>query len=61
MWFIEGDISDCFGSLSHDILLRILAEKIHDQRFLRMIRKRLFERYLFLGERRIVSTGVNLA
>src|SRR6202012_2116481 len=22
VWFIEGDISDCFGSLSHEILLR---------------------------------------
>ena len=36
-WFIEGDISDCFGSLDHEILLKILAEKIHDQRFLRLI------------------------
>jgi group II intron reverse transcriptase/maturase len=36
-WFIEGDISDCFGSLGHEILLGILAEKIHDQRFLRLI------------------------
>ncbi|HEY6791553.1 MAG TPA: hypothetical protein VI365_30000 [Trebonia sp.] len=29
-WFIEGDISDCFGSFGHEILLGILAEKIHD-------------------------------
>jgi len=36
-WVIEGDISDCFGSLDHEILLKILAEKIHDQRFLRLI------------------------
>jgi group II intron reverse transcriptase/maturase len=36
-WFIEGDISDCFGSFSHEILLGILAEKIHDQRFLRLM------------------------
>jgi len=36
-WFIEGDISDCFGSLDHDFITRILAEKIHDQRFLRLI------------------------
>jgi hypothetical protein len=33
-WFIEGDISDCFGSFGHEILLGILAEKIYDQRFL---------------------------
>jgi retron-type reverse transcriptase len=36
-WFIEGDISDCFGSLRHEILLGILAGKIRDQRFLRLI------------------------
>jgi group II intron reverse transcriptase/maturase len=46
VWFIEGDISDCFGSLSHDILLRILAEKIRDQRFLRLIRNMLKAGYL---------------
>src|ERR1700729_2002511 len=26
-WFIEGDISDCFGSLDHSVLLEILGEK----------------------------------
>ena len=36
-WFIEGDISDCFGSLDHEIMVRILSEKIHDNRFLRLI------------------------
>jgi group II intron reverse transcriptase/maturase len=36
-WFIEGDITDCFGSLDHEILLSILAEKIRDGRFLRLI------------------------
>jgi len=37
VWFIEGDISDCFGSLDHSILRSILAEKIHDGRFLRLV------------------------
>jgi retron-type reverse transcriptase len=46
VWFIEGDISDCFGSIDHDILLGILAEKIHDQRFLRLIRNMLKAGYL---------------
>src|SRR6266568_6481810 len=46
VWFIEGDISDCFGSLDHEILLRILAEKIQDQRFLRLIRNMLKAGYL---------------
>jgi group II intron reverse transcriptase/maturase len=45
-WFIEGDISDCFGSLDHDIMLTILGEKIHDNRFLRLIRNMLTAGYL---------------
>jgi group II intron reverse transcriptase/maturase len=45
-WFIEGDISDCFGSLDHEILLGILAEKIQDQRFLRLMRNMLKAGYL---------------
>ena len=36
-WFVEGDICDCFGSLDHQVMLSILAEKIHDNRFLRLI------------------------
>ena len=45
-WFIEGDISDCFGSLDHDVMIRILAEKIHDGRFLRLIGHMLQAGYL---------------
>ena len=46
MWFIEGDISDCFGSTSHEILMKILAEKISDNRFLRLIRNMLKAGYM---------------
>jgi group II intron reverse transcriptase/maturase len=45
-WFVEGDISDCFGSLDHDVMVNILAEKIHDNRFLRLIRNMLQAGYL---------------
>lgn len=45
-WFIEGDISDCFGSLDHDVMLSTLAEKIHDNRFLRLIKQMLQAGYL---------------
>jgi group II intron reverse transcriptase/maturase len=45
-WFIEGDISDCFGSLDHNVMLRILSEKIHDNRFLRLIQEMLRAGYL---------------
>ena len=46
VWFIEGDISDCFGQLDHSIMLKILAEKIHDNRFLRLIANMLKAGYL---------------
>ncbi|WP_406037498.1 reverse transcriptase/maturase family protein [Micromonospora sp. NBC_00898] len=45
-WFIEGDISDCFGSLDHTIMASILAEKIHDGRFLRLVSNMLTAGYL---------------
>jgi group II intron reverse transcriptase/maturase len=45
-WFIEGDISDCFGSLDHEIIISILAEKIHDNRLLRLLRNMLEAGYL---------------
>lgn len=45
-WFIEGDISDCFGSLDHEVMLSTLSEKIHDGRFLRLISLMLKAGYL---------------
>jgi group II intron reverse transcriptase/maturase len=45
-WFIEGDISDCFGSLDHVVMKSILAENIHDGRFLRLINNMLKAGYL---------------
>ncbi|RSM58039.1 RNA-directed DNA polymerase [Kibdelosporangium aridum] len=45
-WFVEGDVADCFGSLDHDIMVEILADKIHDNRFLRLMRAMLKAGYL---------------
>ncbi len=45
-WIIEGDISDCFGSLSHELLISALSEKIHDGRFLALMKKLLDAGYL---------------
>jgi group II intron reverse transcriptase/maturase len=45
-WFIEGDIADCFGSLDHERMVEILSEKIHDNRFLRLLRNMLKAGYL---------------
>jgi group II intron reverse transcriptase/maturase len=58
VWFIEGDVSDCFGSFDHEILLRILAEKIHDNRFLRLIRNMLKAGYLEDWEYHDTLSGV---
>src|SRR5438876_3500185 len=46
VWFIEGDIKACFDSLDHQIMLDILAEHIHDERFLRLIQGLLRAGYL---------------
>jgi group II intron reverse transcriptase/maturase len=45
-WLVEGDIAKFFDTMNHDVLLAILAEKIHDQRFLRLIRHLLESGYL---------------
>src|SRR5713226_160113 len=45
-WIIEGDISDCFGSLDHELLISALSEKIHDGRFLALLKKLLDAGYL---------------
>src|SRR5512144_1459233 len=45
-WLIEGDISDCFGSLDHEVMLSTLAEHIQDNRFLRLAHNMLTAGYL---------------
>ncbi len=45
-WFIEGDISKCFDKLDHQVLLSILREKIHDEKFMRLINELLEAGYL---------------
>src|SRR5712691_6132424 len=45
-WIIEGDISDCFGSLSLELILSTLGEKIHDGRFIHLMKKLLDAGYV---------------
>jgi group II intron reverse transcriptase/maturase len=45
-WFIEGDISGCYDAIDHEVMIAILAEDIHDNRFLRLIRNMLKAGYL---------------
>ncbi len=45
-WYIEGDICSCFDRIDHTILLNILRESIHDNRFIRLISNLLRAGYL---------------
>jgi retron-type reverse transcriptase len=45
-WSIEGDISDCFGSLDHELLISTLRENIQDGRFRAFTSKLLDAGYL---------------
>lgn len=45
-WFIEGDIKGFFDNIDHEVMIRILGERIKDERFLRLIRKFLKAGYL---------------
>src|SRR5271169_4717509 len=45
-WFIEGDISKCFDTLDHQVLLSILQEHIHDGPLMKLIRELLEAGYL---------------
>jgi len=45
-WFIEGDIKGCFDNIDHSVLLGILRERIHDERFLGLVAGLLAAGYL---------------
>lgn len=48
-WFIEGDISQCFDSLDHKILIKNLETRIKDQVFMDLIYKALKAGYIDLN------------
>jgi len=45
-WFVEGDIKGFFDNIDHNVMVEILAKRIRDQRFLRLIRKFLRAGYM---------------
>ncbi len=45
-WFVEGDIKGCFDNIDHEVLLSVLGEKLHDNRFLRLLKYLLKAGYL---------------
>lgn len=49
-WVIEGDITKCFDTISHDILLNILKEKIKCKITIKTIRRMLQAGYIDLSQ-----------
>jgi group II intron reverse transcriptase/maturase len=45
-WTIEGDIASCFDSLSHGLIVRLLRQRIADERLIELVRKFLKAGYL---------------
>ncbi|MDR0795760.1 MAG: group II intron reverse transcriptase/maturase [Tannerella sp.] len=45
-WVVEGDIKGCFDNINHEILLKLLAKKINDGRFIELIRRFLKAGYM---------------
>ncbi len=45
-WFIEGDIAQCFEKLSHELLIEVLKEHIHDGRFIKLMQDLLDAGYM---------------
>lgn len=56
-WFVEGDIKGFFDNINHEVMIGILAERIKDERFLRLIRKFLKAGYLEDWEYRNTYSG----
>ena len=49
-WFIEGDISKCFDSFDHKLLIQTVAKKVADKGFLDLLHKALSAGYLFQNQ-----------
>jgi group II intron reverse transcriptase/maturase len=45
-WWVEGDIAGFYDNLNHDTILRILSQRITDQRFLHLIKQLLRAGYI---------------
>lgn len=57
-WYIEGDISKCFDSFDHHILIYLISMKINDTRFIDLIWKALRAGYFefFIPQDSIIGT-----
>lgn len=56
-WFIEGDISKCFDSFNHSLLIETLKERIDDRLFIGLLNKALIVGYIFQNKYFISQVG----
>ena len=56
-WVLDADIRDCFGSFSHEWMVKFLQHRIRDRRILRLIKKWLRAGVLEDGERSETEKG----
>lgn len=49
-WFIEGDISKCFDTFNHKLLVHLISKRINDKGFLDLLHKALKAGYMFQGQ-----------
>jgi RNA-directed DNA polymerase len=56
-WIIEGDLTDCFGSIPHHIILNCLRKRIRDERFIDLIRRMLKAGVMEMGKYQSTHSG----
>jgi len=56
-WIVDADLKDFFGSVQHERLIDIIAERISDGRILKLIREMLKAGYMEQGIRHLTQEG----
>ena len=56
-WIVDADLEDFFGSVQHEKLIDMIAEKVSDGRILKLIRKMLKAGYMEQGIRHLTPEG----
>jgi group II intron reverse transcriptase/maturase len=49
-WFIEGDISKCFDTFDHKLLIHLISKRINDKGFIDLMHKALKAGYFFQSQ-----------
>lgn len=49
-WFIAGDISKCFDTFDHKLLVHLVSKRVNDKGFIDLLHKALRAGYMFQGQ-----------